>query len=801
MADMCAVVVGPNYVLARYGQETVQGYTFQADEDTEMSYVIWSGTQFDELDTSYTPVDLTYNKVYGEDLLAQLTEKDIITVKPEANDYTIVRNISGKSFYAVDPTNLDPQLHGLAVTIGDVILVNDVVYTVTRLVPKKIQGTVEEITVSTENTYPSGKTAPTVSVDSTASISLASSDLDAAADAAVQDISYIIRCTQAPEDGSFVGSVLSIVDDTGNGVEQTITVTDAEQDITLRPGLILSVTGSDDLGNSVGNSWYFTLFASTASTTEYDGLQLSSYPMDLASDDPTADIHITIAKPYSGLIEKQGPNGEVAWDASETSIVVHSGLSLYLSGRTTDQWVPFIDGHGKLYASFRALVPPASNESVIEITTTSQITENLGTIDPDNPAAYGASIAFRVASTGTQYQKGCFVLRVADVSEEGFMSALRKTNKNRRTYAFAILTEDLTTMLSAVDWAEERSGPFVKRFRKLYFGVDTPAEYVAVQRDTTSQALKATITDGGSGTNTIVQISDPDFNLQNYGLTGTSYFTTNSGDFITVFGERYYIKRIISEREMELMTGPATPITPAAPIKIWKADTPENAASYVTNIASSLYSERATVVWSPDAQYQNAQGEYVVMSNQYLAVEMAALRSASKVQQGLTNSVVTSVSQIPKSYIEFTNLLDDISAWGVTVIFQEEQDAPCYIKHQLTTIPDKGLLYSEDNMLTIVDEFDFTIDGLLDKRPGRINVTPTALIWIRDQIFNTAADMSVLEIGDELIGPPIQEFSGLRVWQDETFKDRVNDFIRLGLTTPMNEIYSYNHSYIAVVTI
>jgi len=118
------VVIGPSYLLSRYGKETVQKVAFNS-AGQNLSYTYANGSSFTTLSALTHAVDVDSVRLYGESLEASLvtfptggTNKFYLLSASEPNViYLDGANVAG--------SGLETTLRGREVTVGDIVYVTD----------------------------------------------------------------------------------------------------------------------------------------------------------------------------------------------------------------------------------------------------------------------------------------------------------------------------------------------------------------------------------------------------------------------------------------------------------------------------------------------------------------------------------------------------------------------------------------------------------------------------------------------------------------------------------------------------
>ena len=597
------------------------------------------------------------------------------------------------------------------------------------------------------------------------------------------DTTYMIEVTTGSTGSTgsaFTGAVLRVTDTTGLDTPSTPTVTDNVAFNVGTLGLQLKFTSATlpaQAGLRAGDIYYISAKAAAVSTSVFDKVVLDGPAADLGlvtAGDAGTPLAVNFRLPFTGQIAETQAADASAYTVSSTGITVDANLAVLVPERTASQWATFADSVGSIAASYRALVPVPANESWLTLDSASDITAKLGPVDPDNELAYGASWMF----SGAQGQR-VYVLRVSGTDETAFAAALKKIEATDMVYALGIITDSEDVKQLGARHVADQSARTVKNFRRCYVGTDSPGSYPVLQRKADSTNFTATITTNGVA-NVLVNVAGANLTIRDI----------VAGDRVLLPGLslEFVVKRVITDTELELVSGPVSPITPAVAIEVWKADTAESQATFVRNVSKSLGSRRAVNVWVENGTNFGDSG-YQVIPNKFVACEIAGLRCAVLPQQGLTHTEIKSITGAPAMYSRYSvDLLNEIAADGVFIITQDAESGAVYIRHQLTTDPNNGSLYYEDSVGVNLDNISFEIKDLLTGYIGKKNATARTVEEIRNRATNILNSYTSPNVSEVDIGPALVSWQDLVVEIDPVLRDRINLSAALTMPLPLNNI-------------
>ena len=897
---MAACVVGPKYLLSRYGKEDTYGIAHASGGQT----IAWK--YYDEagvlqnLPVGYVP-DTSHVTLYGAGLRAQLATYSSGANKVYLNDLS-TPNIIRMDTTTFAGTSRDTLLRGRDVAIGDIVRVNDGVTTRERRVvalkgkvvaasigtrandpynpiaagqdaaivlAKPTGSTVtvvqtnvnfnvrgssvinrkvaEEytITCTTAGTFSTARFTITSKSGIYSAVNVAGSDggsgailinnaelagatflistpttvatgmvwrfrvsqayepLDHATEfvfagtyTGTANTTYVVKVTMGTTGGSATGAEVMIYDTAGlEAVQENVVVTEdtsialGAYGLTVTFNLDPDVTEPQD-GLRAGDVYYVVANAASESTTSFDKLVLDGPVIDPATfvnvaNPLSASFHLYYTGTITDNASVSGTAGS-AWTANATGVVVASALSLNVPARDTIyEWVVFEDGVGKLHPSYRALVPLGINEGRVLITDDAANAAAHGAIAIENDLAFGVSEALRGAAGRSVY-----ALNTGGTSTEAYTNALKKLEATSDVYCLAILGTTPETRTTTQQHVLKMSAPDKKRFRKVYFGLDSPGTYQILGTQTGGTPYNATVTDYG-GSNILVTLQAP---VDNLDFDDVDFLP---GDLFRVASTAtdYVIASKISATELLLESGPALPISPASPFTIWAANTVENQKKYLIDQVNALDQRRCTCVWYEDGSRVLA-GRSTLIPAKFAAAEVAGIRSAVPAQSGLTRMTITAITNAPAMYNKYTpDDLNDLASEGLMIVTQNAESGAVYIRHQLTTEADNGLLYYEDNVTMVVDYLSFQFDDLLDSKIGRVNVTEETIADIFSQAITVLDAAKKTSIGSAY-GPLIVDYNSLTVERDPLLRDRINLSVNLSVPIPLNRLNIRLQAYI-----
>lgn len=557
------------------------------------------------------------------------------------------------------------------------------------------------------------------------------------------------------------------------------------------------------------------LIAKAGSTDAYDGIVLESTPLyDNYPDTQTTPQPLTgwklvkVVREYTGLVPVDSIDDANSVIKCATSVLLkHEGID------GSDITAAISEGYGTLYPEMRVRCGFDPNDDVIEVRTLEDIQEKLGTIDPSNEIAYGAWLALQGGKDATaagDTVKGVYVLRASAHTVDGYMTAAKKTDANPFTYIFVPLVDgtdaaDIDIINAIVDYNETKSQPEVQLWRQTYCGLDNPGERDVefFGADSQHRPYLAPRQDE-KGNYTLLQLIPAGEHEVSYRkiVVNGAVASLGEGDYIKVIdgtgavSGKIRIKAILSDTLARVETvDPEDVPHPSQAVPVL-ADSSTNYALAATSLADSFENRRCKVVWSDGTVKDNA---YV--SNAFHAAYLAGRRAAMPAQQSMTHTEVGSVDSAARMYTRYTNRqLDEIARHGVTIITQDSKYTLPYVRHDLTTDMDKGILYREGSCTTNIDRISYAMADTVKPYIGKTNVTAPTLRSIKIDVTNLL-DKFTSDSEDDRLGPSLIRYENLTVKQDPNMKDRVVINVDLYIPSPMNVIQVYQMVYLADITL
>lgn len=550
-----------------------------------------------------------------------------------------------------------------------------------------------------------------------------------------------------------------------------------------------------------------TALKSSQDNGNYDILVLDTLLLDLSVAGTTVPVEgnkikIKIGKLYSTSLKALGVKVTADEANSKIKYKVPATIELPITSVSGNRISSSIEsGVGRVYPEYRVRVT-YNNDSIIRIDSLTQLQNQLGTIDPDNELAYGC---YRALSGGEGYS--VYAVRTTGDDAKAYAEAIAKTEANTQVYAFVPLTSDTEALQYVVDFNETLSSPQNKKWRITMIGASFE-DGQSIKYDPKGTKLNASSETTGNAKEAYVQISDNNvdngFSFKSYGIgdiiSSITTSTSDDGEGNTITTETSteegVITEIISNNFVKIETKDDFKDFADSAIKITVQNTITGNIEYVTSLAQKFNNRRVVVVWC-----DNGTSGGVKMHNAYIAAEIAGMTSRYEPQAGLTQADITTIDAAPNMYSKYSQGdLDEIAAHGVLIVTQDNEAQTPYIRHQLTTCADKGILYRELSCTRNIDNISYKVADAIKPYIGRANVVPSALTSLRIDLHNIW-DTCLANATDPLVGPQLYAYRDDTIQQDPLGLDRVIVNVTYDIPAPLNYIGVWQEVYVAEVSI
>lgn len=492
------------------------------------------------------------------------------------------------------------------------------------------------------------------------------------------------------------------------------------------------------------------------------------------------------------------PSDTTNWTASADEITVEDAISIIDAEFTDgDDPVPVAMDSATLYVEYREWLEAGAGDLVV-LSDPDDIEAEFGTVDPDNPIAYAASMA--LANTAGELS-GDVTRPAADTTDRVFClalggdpsetdlwsAALEVIEDNEEAYQIVPLTTDATVLGLVRDHVIAQSADEVGFYKAAWFAATLNEDSVLVSAATTSDEEVATATiaalSGSSPTvYTVVTASSNALFVTN-GVAAGDSFRINFGT--DAFGEETYdeyeVESVTSEGTLVLVTGPSAAISVARRIEVWHPNTKAEMVTQLAAAADTWGSDRIRLVWPDEVGFGGA-----TLTGYYACAALAGLAGSVPSNQGLRNVGVSGIDSATRSSRLFTaSQLEAIAAGGLFVISQTPEGT-IYVRTANTTDP-TSVATREETVVRNADMVRKAVQAAWAPYVGSGNVVGNLESLLEGALADLTAKLK--SATTTRLGPPVGGLSLTSVTAVEGSPDVVTVVVTAtGLSVPLNLI-------------
>lgn len=442
---------------------------------------------------------------------------------------------------------------------------------------------------------------------------------------------------------------------------------------------------------------------------------------------------------------------------------------------------------GKFYLEYRAFRElPREVGSVLSL---SDITTQLGTIDPDNPLAYGVYKAWSNANGATVHYIGTVSQTLNGY--RGFADALALAQGNRNCYGLVPLTTSSEIWSAFAGHVKDESDPTVGRFRLFWFAPEVEQHFKSLDKDIFNADIFGVSSLHGSGKYQLAARTV-------LGAPSSANFTqtVQPGDFVrTSFGTdvngnatyvEYKIAAVLDNSTLLLNTTTDPLLVSGSDrIEVYRDLTSAALAQKYVQVAGGFSSERVYAV-VPDRGIDGLRVDGVPVRNWYVACAFAGLRSGSVPQQPLSNVELTGFDGLTTVDQLFDEPDLDILRDGGVWVVRKADDGRIYSERQLSTST-LDIYRKEQSVTTNVDSIAFALADGLRNLVGRVNITEGTRGLVEATIRQILGQFTATN-GAVTTGPQLLSYTLVSVTVPATAKDTLVVKIQIEVPLPMNII-------------
>jgi hypothetical protein len=544
-------------------------------------------------------------------------------------------------------------------------------------------------------------------------------------------------------------------------------------------------------GNGLRKSDLYTLQATEVAQGPFRTLVLTnnmSAAMQGASDlSVTLYIKENMTVPQQRLSSPPNLN----WTVTQAAITVNSGLTAYnptLTNGGVPFSVPVVSGLDTvMYANYRewlmtyaqVLTPvsvPVSSDPLTVATTA------LGTVDPDNPLAYGVYKAL-LNCNGTLLYFSASGDPTVEANWAGCLAILAGLKNIRHLVPLTANQAVLTAYQQHIDTQSDDNVGGEWRFGLFNLKAQTSIPVVFGPPTSTTLNLTPTTSDGNAANATIAN---------NPLLTGTNYTyvacTTRNGKFVTngvqpgdvmrflftqdAFGNpswtSFTVLSVVNEDTLTLAAGPNAAVSTAQRFEIWRNLTSNQVADNLADTIEATNDRRIAYVW-PDFMLDGGQQ----VDGVFLCAAIGGFLSGIAPHQGIRYVAIGGFDgSVPRSQQFFTNAQLQILKTAGAIVVTADEFSNVYSMCALTTSQSGVIDDESEQAVRTNDALKYSFYNATQQFFGKANITPTAMSMINAQVQG-AIQTAKQQTNINRIGPLLTDGSINTLRPHATIRDRI----------------------------
>lgn len=596
------------------------------------------------------------------------------------------------------------------------------------------------------------------------------------------DTTYIVQCTRGGHFADATKPQITVTTTTGVDRSGPTTVSTSGSAVSIGTlGVTWTPTG---LALNFGDKWDIAVTG-----TKNGGLQtivlannFPTTPQNLASA-TDLDLKLYVQADGVQITKDQTPNPpNLNWTDSSTNFTINANMQATNSRFVSGTYFPVASGTA--YLEYREWLP-GNVGTIIDISDSTTIPTLLGTVHPDNPLAYGVSVAMQNANKQT--------VRCTSVSDPNSQAAWQNVVNMitglDSTYGIVPLTTNKTYLSLFQTLADSDSAAELGLYKKLWVNLQPTTSKVLVSQATSTDGkpVLATLVQDPSITGTsytYLQVSGANANFLTAGVqAGDSVhyqFTTDGFGNSTY--TTYQVASVVNSQTLILASGPASPVNTAQMVEIWHPNSLTEVANDLVAQAAAYNDSRVTCIW-PDTL---TNGTTVIPG--YFGCAMAAgIASAVPPHQGLTNVQLVGATDAPRTNNYFSaSQLKTLDTGGVWVIAKDSATGNLYTRHATTTNISTAATREE----VVIRDTDGVLFLLLNQLAGYIGVTNVVDSTLTQMLADTKSLVTYIKQATFVnkLGAMIVNATITSLAQHATIPDRVVLTMTLTVPFPVDSI-------------
>lgn len=455
------------------------------------------------------------------------------------------------------------------------------------------------------------------------------------------------------------------------------------------------------------------------------------------------------------------PSPRVCWTPAATNVTLVNDIQVFHSSWTVDGAavaLPVVGG--TVHVQYREWLA-ALADTLTPVTTTADLDNIPGPLDPDNPLKWHAAKTIGNANASVVY-----LTAVANPSDlDSWTAALRPGTDVEDVYNVVPITEWQDAIDLIVSHVNSQSGPGVNQFRRAIVGLPLPLTSPVVDSTLSTNAQPVLATIGDEPTITGTQY------LRVTATSGNIAFDTigvRAGDLLrigfntdptgAVTYREYVIDAIVSATALRLVSGPEIPLGVAERMEVHRVHNRSELIAAIGARAAAYGSRRVSAVFVNTTEIPVGRRSTTVA-----AAAVAGLASGIAPHQALTNVTLSDLDELfaaDAARVRFTRTeLEQLAGYGVHIV-DRNAAGEVYSAEGLTT----DMSDINRNQEMIQRNLDnISRRTILTIRPyvGRANLVPATLAQMRADLTGLyeslrGPDTALVGIGAQIVEYTIQ---------------------------------------------
>lgn len=603
------------------------------------------------------------------------------------------------------------------------------------------------------------------------------------------DTTYVVEVTRGGKYSSATKPLIKVTTVTGNDRSGPTAVTGASTDVAVGTrGVTIQFSGT---GLSKGDRYYINANAETAGAIQ-TLILAHNLPHALrgicdegehSSSVPAPDLNLSLYIKKNIEVPELNSFDVANWTQSETELCLAASLTAFDATwvDSNGDLVPLNVTEGSIYIQHRDRLDTYAG-IVGEAPQVSDVATLLGTVDPDNPLAFGVYKACENAN-GQPVKFTAVTGAVSTLTTADWLNGLEALVGRSDTYGLVPLTYDKDVQDAFAAHVDAESSKENGRWRVCWLNkqaVEVSPIYTVSAGNTLNPCVATIADDSDTSGTQYTYVEAPGEEFLTKGVRAGDLFRTHYNGSAY---ETYVIDRVFNEESLRLVSGPAAPVAVAMKFEIHRTLSKTDLANNLALNPGLFGDRRVRMVW-PDV-VGNAG---VTFPGYFLCAGLAGLRSGVLPHQPLTNIEIKGFDDVSRTVNYFNALqLNTMAASGYWIVTQDTKTGVVYSRHQLTCGDQTDVNQREDSSVSNADHISYTFLFGLKDLVGKGNICPQMINMVRGEVI-AIEQVFLNNIVVERLGPQLLQASLTELAQDAVYKDQLVARLEVNQPAPLNRL-------------